>query len=87
RICAPIRNQIQYKSRETSCLGNGVQFRLLFSTGFVPTSYISPSRLADLERTAENALLTPQKVGRTTENVLSPLFHMDILTPCGYFYH
>ena len=44
--------------------------RLLFSTAFFQTFHISSFRLAHLERTAENTLSTPQKVGRTIENVL-----------------
>jgi hypothetical protein len=58
--------------------------RLLFSTAHVPTPDISPTRLRDLERTAKNALLSPQKVGRATKNILSSLCHMDILLPYGY---
>jgi hypothetical protein len=44
--------------------------RLLFSTGLVPTPYISSTRSVDLKRTAENTLSASQKVGRTAENVL-----------------
>ena len=57
---------------------------LLFSTAPVPTPDVSPTRLRDLERTAKNTLLSPQKVGRTTENVLSSLCHMGMLLPYGY---
>jgi len=42
----------------------------LFSTGLVPASHIPARCLRDLKRTAENALSSPQKVGRTVENVL-----------------
>ena len=56
----------------------------LFSTVLVPTPEVSPTRLRNLERTAKHALLSPQKVGRATENVLSSLCHMDILVPYGY---
>ena len=58
--------------------------RFLFSTGLAPTPNISSTRLRYLERTAEYALLSSQKVGCATENVLSPLCHMDILLPYGY---
>jgi len=58
--------------------------RFLFSTASVSTPDVSTLRLADPERTAENALLSPQKVGRAPENVLFPLCHMDILLPYGY---
>ena len=51
------------------------------------TFYIASTCLACLKRTAENALSTLQKVGRTTENVLLPLCHMDNLTPYGYDSH
>lgn len=39
------------------------------------------------ERTTKYALSAPQKVGRTTENILLSLYHMDILTPRGYETH
>ena len=45
--------------------------RFLFSTDFLSTADIPSLRLRDRKRTAENALSTPQKVGRTIENVLS----------------
>jgi hypothetical protein len=44
--------------------------RFLFSTGFLSASDIPSTRLRHPERTAENTLSTPQKVGRTIENVL-----------------
>jgi len=40
-----------------------------------------------LKRTAENALLSSQKVGRATENVLSSCNHKGILAPHGYETH
>ena len=58
--------------------------RFLFSTGLVATSDVPAACPRDLERTAENALLSSQKVGRAPENVLSPLCHMNILLPYGY---
>jgi len=61
--------------------------RLLFSTALVPASNVSSARLRYLERTAENTLLSSQKVGCATENILSPLCHMDILLPYGYETH
>ena len=44
--------------------------RFLFSTRFLSASNIPSFRLRDRKRTAENTLSTPQKVGRTIENVL-----------------
>ena len=61
--------------------------RLLFSTVFVPASHIATTSMIDLERTAENTLLTPQKVGLTTENILLGNSHKGILTPRGYEPH
>src|SRR3989344_3277929 len=43
---------------------------LLFSTTYFAAFYVPSLRLTHLKRTAENALSTPQKVGRTVENVL-----------------
>jgi len=60
---------------------------LLFSTGFFPTSDVSSPCSTGFKRTTENALFTPYKVSRAPENVLLSFRHMDILTPCGYFYH
>ena len=59
--------------------------RFLFSTSLVPASDISPRRSAHSERSTENALSSSQKVGRTAENVISSLCHMDILSPYGYY--
>ena len=56
----------------------------LFFTGFVLTPNVSPFCSTDLERTAKYTLPAPQKVGRTTENVLFACNHRDILHPCGY---
>jgi hypothetical protein len=56
----------------------------LSSTAFIPTADIPSTRLRNLERAAENTLLSPQKVGCAPENVLLPLCHMDILVPYGY---
>lgn len=61
--------------------------RLLFSTGLVPATNVSASRPRHLKRTAENTLFTPQKVGYATKNILSPLYHMDILISYGYETH
>jgi len=63
---------------------SGTLQRFLFSTTFVTTSNVSATRLRNLERTAENTLFAPQKVGRAPENVLFPLCHMDIVVPYGY---
>ncbi len=61
--------------------------RLLFAAALVPAANVTATGPGCLERTAENALPPSQKVGRTTENVLLPICHMDILTPYGYDYH
>jgi hypothetical protein len=58
--------------------------RFLFSTGRMPTPHIPTLGSVYLERTAEYALPTPQKVGRTVENVLLSSNHKDILAPRGY---
>ena len=58
-----------------------------FLTFALPTLYVPATSAINLVRTAKNALPAPQKVGRTTENVLLPLCHMDILVPHGYDYH
>src|SRR3989344_5847899 len=57
----------------------------LFSTARVPTPDISTTRPRYLERTAENTLLSPQKVGRTVKTIVSTSNHMGILVPAGYF--
>jgi|SRR3989344_1132774 len=59
----------------------------LFSTDLVPTTHVPASRPFSFERTAENALFTPQKVGRAPENVLLSCNHKDILTLHGYVSH
>lgn len=61
--------------------------RFLFSTGPVAATHVSTSCSMDPERTAKYALPTPQKVGRTAENVVSSCNHKDILTPRGYETH
>ena len=61
--------------------------RLLFSTAFISASHVATASAIDLERTAENTLSTPQKVGLTTENVLLTSNHEGILTPRGYESH
>jgi len=58
--------------------------RLLFSTIFVPASDVSSFGFTHLERAAENTLSSFQKVGRTTENVVSCWCHMGIVVPYGY---
>ncbi len=79
-----IRRLLLVKSLHDGNLHSDTLQGLLFSTARVPTPDISPTRLRNLERTAKNTLLSPQKVGRATENVLSSLCHMDILLPYGY---
>src|SRR3989338_3216424 len=61
--------------------------RLLFSTGFSSAFHITATSFTNIKRTAKYALSTPQKVGRTIENVLFPHNHKDILTPRGYETH
>lgn len=58
--------------------------RFLFSAGLVSATNVAATSSIYFERTAENTLSASQKVGRTTENVLLSLRHMDILTPYGY---
>ena len=58
-------------------------FLLLASTTF----HIATTGLACLKRATENALSSLQKVGRTTENILLTIYHMDNLTPYGYDSH
>ena len=53
----------------------------------LPAFNVSSLRPINFERTAKNTLPTPQKVGRTTENVLLPCNHMDIFSSVGYDYH
>src|SRR3989344_3483366 len=60
---------------------------LLFSTGHMLTPHIPAPRPIYLERTAENALSAPQKVGRTVKTIVSTSNHMGILVPAGYFSH
>ena len=57
---------------------------LLSSATLVSTPDVPVLRFRNLERTAEYALLSSQKVGLATENVFSSLHHMDILPPYGY---
>jgi len=52
-----------------------------------PALHVAATGAIEFERTAKNTLSTPQKVGRTTENVLLPCNHMGILVPRGYFSH
>jgi hypothetical protein len=61
--------------------------RLLFTTQFLSTSDIPSLSLRHTKRTAENTLSTPQKVGRTVENVLLPSNHKGIVAPRGYETH
>jgi len=53
----------------------------------LPAFHIATTGTIEFERTAKNTLSTPLKVGRTTENVLLPCNHMDILSSIGYDYH
>jgi len=61
--------------------------RLLFVAHFVAASDISSACSRHPKRTTENTLSSLQKVGRTTENVLSLHNHADILTQHGYETH
>src|SRR3989338_1144308 len=58
--------------------------RLLFSTAPAPAFHVTAPGPVDFERTAENTLSTPQKVGRTVENVVSSSNHKGILALDGY---
>ena len=60
---------------------------LLFSTGLASTPDVPATRFRDLERSAPDTLLTSQKVGCATENVLLLCNHKDILNPLGYYCH
>lgn len=62
-------------------------YGLLLSTPPVPTPHIPARGSVYLERTAKHALSAPQKVGRTTENILFACNHKGILTPYGYETH
>ena len=72
---------------QNSQLSAQLSERLLSAAGCSPASDVSSSCSTGFKRTTENTLSTPQKVGLTTENVLSPLRHMDILVSYGYDYH
>jgi len=72
---------------EDSQFSSELSKRLLFFAGFVPAPNVPAACSRNPKRTAENAFSAVQKVGRTTENVLSPLCHMDSLVPYGYVSH
>ena len=61
--------------------------RLLFSTGFVSAPHIAATGFRDSKGSTKNTLLSLQKVGCATENVLLSCNHKDILDPLGYFCH
>ena len=61
--------------------------RFLFSARRTPAFHIAAPCFANLKRTTKNALPTPQKVGRTVENVVFACNHKDILHPRGYETH
>lgn len=82
-----VRRLLLVESLDDANLGAYLPQRLLFSTALVSASDVASRGLAYLKRAAEYALSTFQKVGRTTENVLSSLCHMGILTPHGYVSH
>jgi len=75
------------ESLHDSNFGTQTFQRLLLSARLVATANVSTLRSINLKRTAENTLLSSQKVGHATENVLSSLCHMDILVPYGYETH
>jgi hypothetical protein len=60
---------------------------LLFSTGLASTTDVASAGFRNFERTAENALLASQEIGRATINVLLFRNHKDILDPLGYYCH
>ena len=82
-----IRGLLLVKAGDDANLFAQTSERLLLSTALPETFHISAFRLANPERTAENALSAPQKVGRTVENVVSGSNHKGILPPRGYETH
>ena len=61
--------------------------RLLFSTTLFPATNVPPLGSTHLERSTENTLFTPQKVGHAPENIVLTICHMGIVVPYGYESH
>ena len=55
---------------------------LAFATA--PTFHVAAAGVQDLKGAAENALVTAQKVGRTTKNRMSSCNHAGFLPHIGY---
>ena len=86
-VCQFVRRLYLVESFQNAELSTQLCKRLLFSTRLLPATYIAAMRTIDLERTAENTLFTPQKVGRAPENILFSSNHKGILVPVGYECH
>ena len=86
-VCHAIRRLLLVETSENADLFTQTLERFLFPALPAMTFYVAATCFADLERTTENALFTPQKVGRATENVVFTHNHEDILTPRGYEIH
>jgi len=84
-IRQPVGGLLLVKSGDNSDLRADLFQTFLFATQ--PALHVASGGPVDLERTAEYALFSPQKVGRATENVLSCVTHKDILMPYGYESH
>ena len=82
--CHAIRRLLLVEAGENMNLFAQALERLLFPTALPEAFHIAAHGLAHLERTAEDALSTSQKVGRTVENVLLTSNHKGIVSPCGY---
>ena len=85
--CYSVRRLLLVEAGDNADFLSQLFERLLFSTGLMLTPHISSSGSAYLERTAKNALSTPQKVGCTVKTIVSTSNHMGILVPAGYFSH
>ena len=85
--CNAIRRLLLIEAGDNTNLFTQPLERFLFSAGLMSALHIAAPRLAHLKRTAENTLSTPQKVGRTVENIVSSSNHKDILHPRGYETH
>ena len=86
-VSETISRLLLIKASHNGNLGSDSSQGFLPAAAFVSTSDIPSGGLVYLKGTAENALSALQKVGRTAENILSSLHHMDILVPYGYETH
>lgn len=85
--CHAIRRLLLVESRNDGYLFAQSFQGFLFSTALSAALHISSFGLYDPKRTAEYALSTSQKVGRTVENILFACNHKGILHPRGYESH